>query len=160
MKIQFSERMAGVTPFKTPLPYSTPKMSDKSDSDESTASSDTASTYTGSSSDLTIVALFDDLMRMIKQKRNEKVEEAFLMFAENMKGVWTQWQATVTECQRLQTVLDVRTQEFSEMERHLNVARRLLDEEKKKTKQAKQERDELVCLLISVRNTFPVLYYL
>lgn len=147
--------MAATTPFKTPLPYSTPKlngcmytpskgMSDKSDSDESTSASDTGSADTGSSSDLTIVALFDDLMRLIKQKRDEKVEEAFRIFAENMKVLYTQWQVTVSECQRLQIALDIRTQEFSEIERHLNVARRLLDEEKKKTRQAKQERDEFV----------------
>lgn len=150
--------MAATTPFKTPLPYSTPKMnngmytpnkamSDKSDSDESTTASDTGSTYTGSSSDLTIVALFDDVMRLMEQKGNEKVEEAFLIFVENTKGLWTQWQATIAECQRLQCALDVRTQEFNEMERRLNVARRLLDEEKKKTKQATQERDEFVSLL-------------
>ncbi|XP_018567297.1 rac GTPase-activating protein 1-like [Anoplophora glabripennis] len=148
--------MAATTPFKTPLPYSTPKssckgMSDKSDSDESTSASDTGSAYSGSSGDLTIVALFDDLIRLMKQKRDEKVEEAFRTFAENMKVLFIQWQTTVAECQRLQNALDIRTQEFSEMERHLNVARRLLDEEKKRTKQAKQERDEFEQQIGTVR---------
>ncbi|XP_018574232.1 rac GTPase-activating protein 1-like, partial [Anoplophora glabripennis] len=114
----------------------------KSDSDESD---------TGSYSDLTIVALFDDLMQLMNQTRDEMVEEAFGTFAENTKIVFTRWQDSVAECQRLQKALDIRTQEFNEIERHLNVARRLLDEEKKITKQAKHERDEFKHQISTVR---------
>ncbi|KAJ8946085.1 hypothetical protein NQ314_008985 [Rhamnusium bicolor] len=149
-------------PFKTPLPFHTPKsngcmytpnkeMTDKSDSEESTNSSDIGSAYTGSSSDLTIVALFDDLMRLMKQRRDEKVEDSFIIFADNMKMMWSQWQVTVMECRRLQSLLDLRTQEFSEMERNLMLARKLLDQEKKKTRQAEQERDEFEIQIAKVQ---------
>ncbi|KAJ8914407.1 hypothetical protein NQ315_017501 [Exocentrus adspersus] len=126
-------------------------MFDKSDSDESTVASDTGSAYSTTSGDLTIVAQFDDLMRLLKQKRDQKMEKAFGVFVENIKILWTEWHIAISECQRLQNALDSRTQELTEMEKRLNVARQLLDTEKKKRTQAWQERDELERQISTVR---------
>lgn len=147
--------------FKTPLPYQTPKSMDSdrdcyftpgkgpSDSEESTHSNsdDAASAGTGSSRDrgeLTIVAEFDDLMRCVRQQRCDEVEDSYLEFAEQVKEMRAQWQLAVQECRRLQGLLDKKTHDFSDLESKLAHARQLLDQEKRHTKRAEEERDVLV----------------
>lgn len=146
--------------FKTPLPYSTPKSYESSkevfatpltkgdfasDSDESTASScANGGPGSGDSGELTIVAEFDDLMRCLRHRRNSDVENVFLATVEKMKDMDMHWQAAMQECQRLQAALDEKMQACSDLEGKLNLARRLLDQQKRHTKRAEEERRLLV----------------
>lgn len=127
------------TPFKTPLPYRSKPSS--SDSEES-AFSDGGSS--GSTSDISIVTLYDDLYRLFKRQLDvkEKLQDAMYIFAEETQLLWLQWKMSNEECERFQNLLDSRISEFSELERNLLRARNMLDEEKKKRKAAEMERDE------------------
>ncbi|CAH0548067.1 unnamed protein product [Brassicogethes aeneus] len=150
------------TPFKTPLPYNTPRSyefytpkenSDKSDSEESTSSTgESKASY--NSADLSIVAVFDDLMRLVKQRRHDKIENAFISFAEDIKDMWSHWQESVVECRRLQSLINKKTEECSELENHLKVARKLLDKEKLMTKQAERERNQLERQISQIQDIF------
>lgn len=124
------------TPFKTPLPRR-----HNSDSEES-AFSDAGST--GSSSDISIVTLYDDLYRVFKQQLNDKdkILDTMFIFAKETKQLWLQWKVSVEECERLQGLLDSKISELSELERNLIRARNMLDEEKKKRKIVETERDD------------------
>lgn len=146
--------------FKTPLPYNTPKSYDSnndiyitprtkpesSDSDESTASS-LDNVGTGGSSDggeLSIVAEFDDLMRCVRHQRNRETEDSFLEVCERLKEMQMAWQAALQECQRLRAALDEKTQDCSDLEGKLSLARKLFDQQKRSTKKAEEEKAELV----------------
>ncbi|KAL1502637.1 hypothetical protein ABEB36_007751 [Hypothenemus hampei] len=151
------------TPFKTPLSHATLRhnnglasgkvtsASEKSDSDEST-SSEVSSGCTGSSGDLTIIAIFDDLMRLMRYKRDKRTEDAFEVFAEETKFILEKYTEVLGECQRLQTMLELKAQECSETERRMNTARHILDEEKKKTLRVMRENSELHQQLNQVRD--------
>ncbi|KRT82480.1 C1 domain containing protein, partial [Oryctes borbonicus] len=119
--------------------------SEHSDSEESTAStgsSDTANVVTSNvRSDLSIVAQFDDIIRLYKQRPNQTVEKAFYNVAEQTKGMCEQWRVAVEEARRLQTELDKKNHELSDLDNKLTVARKLLDQEKKNTRKAEDERD-------------------
>lgn len=153
------DQASSVGHFKTPLPYSTPRTYESSrdmyatpltreeitsDSDESTASG--PSNVGGASSDgeLSIVAEFDDLMRCMRQRRCSEVEDVFLEMAEQLQELQTLWQNAVQECLRLRAVLDEKTQNNSDLEYKLSLARKLLDEQKKHTRRAEDEKRELV----------------
>lgn len=133
--------------FKTPLPY-TPKPlnldKDSSDSEESTCSSDNPGAAASSENgELTIVAEFDDLMRAVKQQRCDEIEDAFLEFAEQAKEMNLQWNLAVQECQRLNALIEKKTQEFHDLEYKLAQARKLLDQQTQLRKKAEHERDRL-----------------
>lgn len=142
--------------FKTPLPYNTPKSYDsnrevfatpiggeKTDSDESTTSSSSHPT-SSENGELTIVAEFDDLMRYVRYRRCNEVEDAFLELAEQLKEMQMQWQVAVQECQRLSSALEQKTQDCSDLESKLQIARKLLDQEKRHKRRAEEEKEQLV----------------
>ncbi|XP_050316357.1 rac GTPase-activating protein 1-like isoform X2 [Anthonomus grandis grandis] len=152
------------TPFKTPLshhkyqksrhatPSYTPQtMSEKSDSEESTAS-EGSSAYTGSSDDLTVVAMFDDLIRLVKYQHDNKLEESFTNFAEETKKLFGKYCEMHEECERLRNMLDLKTQDCAETERRLKTARVILDKEKKNTHKVLKEKEELEEQLEQVRD--------
>lgn len=137
--------------FKTPLPY-TPKQpvfdkpdKQSSDSEESTCSS--AGTQGSSENgELTIVAEYDDLMRGVRKRRRSKIEDAYLEFADQVKEICTQWHLAVQECQRLQALLDRKTQECHDVEVKLVQARKLLDRQTHLRKKTEQDKECLVCV--------------
>ncbi|CAH1130082.1 unnamed protein product [Ceutorhynchus assimilis] len=143
--------------FKTPLSHHTKQSNDagytprpmieKSDSEESTNSE---GSY-GSTNDLTVIALFDDLIRLFRYKRDKKTEESFLNFAEESKLMFDKYLEAVQECQRLRLMLDIKVQDGIETERRVNTARHFLDEEKKKTQRVLREKEELEEQLDQVR---------
>jgi Rac GTPase-activating protein 1 len=155
------------TPFKTPLPFRTPrpeldrdfyngeKMT--SDSDESVVSSNSdnaGSAYTQSSNgEISLVAEFDDLMRFYRPFRSSKLqtESAFLDFVEQVKLLYVEYFQALDECRRLQGALDAKTQENTDMEHKLMKARKLLDIEKQCTRNARRERDDLAGQIHLVR---------
>lgn len=128
------------TPFKTPQPYRW--KSNTSDSEESVTSEGAAST--GSTNDISIVTLYDDLYRMFRKQLDDKdkIQDAMYICAEETKILWLQWKVAMEECERLQSLLESKTSDVSELERNLIRARNMLDEEKKKRKMAEMERDE------------------
>lgn len=155
------DQSSSIGHFKTPLPYSTPRTYESnrdifatpltreettSDSEESTASG-------GGTSDgeLSIVAEFDDLLRSMRQRRCSEVEDAFLEMAEQLQELQMLWQNAVQECLRLRTVLDEKTQNISDLEYKLSLARKLLDEQKRHTRRAEDEKRELVSCAIRER---------
>ncbi|XP_030755967.1 rac GTPase-activating protein 1-like [Sitophilus oryzae] len=149
--------------FKTPLShngvrsndyFNTPKFSSgDSDSEGSTtsAASGTSSTNSGSSSDLSLVVLFDDLIRSLKYRRDKKTEDAFLNFAEEAKNLLNKYNEALCECVKLQGLLDKRVQENSEIEIRLNRARHILDQEKRKTQKVMREKEILESNLEQVK---------
>lgn len=90
------------------------------------------------------MALFDDLMRLMKYKRDKRTEGAFMSFAEESKLIFEKYYEALNECRRLSLMLDLKVQECSETERRMNTARHILDEEKKKTQRVLREKEELV----------------
>lgn len=152
------EQTSSIGQFKTPLPYSTPKSYDsncdvyatpiggeKCESDDSVASSlSNPTTASSENGELTIVAEFDDLMRCVRHRRCNEVEDAFLELAEQLKEMQAEWQVAVQECQRLRSALDAKSQDCSDLESRLKMARKFLDQEKKHTRRAEKEKEELV----------------
>ncbi|XP_049819173.1 rac GTPase-activating protein 1 [Aethina tumida] len=146
------------TPFKTPYPY-TPKHQNytparekeyKSDSEESTSSAGDFA-Y---NADLSIVAVFDDLMRMIKLKRHDEVENIFLSFAENVKDVWQNWQDALNECRRLNEVVDNKIKEINDLESSLKLARKMFDKQKNIADEAQLDKLKLEHNLLKVQDIF------
>lgn len=138
--------------FKTPhSAHSAKKPRYDSDSEGSITSEGQSEASSGSNNDLTVVAMFDDLIRLMQHQRDERAEAAFEQFAEEAKLLFQRYGEVVGECQRLQTMLDLKGQECSENERRLNTARHLLDEEKKKTLRVVRENEELLDQLDQVR---------
>ncbi|GJQ77209.1 hypothetical protein Trydic_g14879 [Trypoxylus dichotomus] len=135
--------------------YYAPK-SEHSDSEESTAStgsSDPACTATPSMrSDLSIVAQFDDIIRLYKQRPNQMVEKIFCSVVEQTKGMCEQWRVAIDESRRLQIELDKRNHELSDLENKLTVARKLLDQEKKNTRKVEEQRDIFEEQIVKVRD--------
>lgn len=118
--------------------FLTPSASN-SESDDST----TSGHY--SAKNLSLVAEHDDLVRLIRQERNDEVENAFLDFLEQLLELYTnKWGPAVQECQRLQQLVDKQNHENRDLESKLFHARKLLDKEKEKTKRAMDENDSLV----------------
>lgn len=133
--------MSEGTPFKTPLPYR--KKPVTSDSEEST-NSEGSSCSTGTANNTSLVILYDDLHRIIEHSLEEKnkLEDAFRTTAEETKLLWIQWKTSVQECQRLQSLLTMKIEEASELERNLTQARKMLDEEKRKRKRAESQVED------------------
>lgn len=133
--------------FKTPTALyhkGTSSDSDSSVSSEKSTQSNGAASSNGG--EISIVAEFDDLMRVHKQIRSDKllVECSFLDFIEQTKTLYKEYCSAVEECRRLQTCLDGKVHECSDLELKLTKARKLLDQEKGHTRNAKKERDDLV----------------
>lgn len=115
-----------------------------SDSEESTKSSTSVENGLCNGDALSLVAEFDDLIRLMKQRRVDEVESAFIDFIEQTNEMRNQYDRSIKECRRLQGLLEQKTQELSEMENKLLIARRLLDKEKKENKKIIYERDRMV----------------
>nr|XP_023015499.1 rac GTPase-activating protein 1-like [Leptinotarsa decemlineata] len=132
-----------VEPFKTPL-SALHVARCTSDSEESSAS-DYGSSTGGSNGELTIVALYDEYKRLIDQKLEDKFRmvESYLNFAEETKLMHLELKKALTECQRLQNVLNDKVLENTELQKSLCNARGLLDAEKKKRKHVEQELESL-----------------
>ncbi|ENN72549.1 hypothetical protein HUJ04_001171 [Dendroctonus ponderosae] len=138
------------TPFKTPQSrilkrsneaiYTPRALSERSDSDESISSK---SSKCGSISDLTVVALYDDLMRLMSNKRDKRTERSFEAFAQESQLLLERYCELFQECQRLQALVNLKVDECSESEHRMNNARLLLDEEKKKTRRVLHENRRL-----------------
>lgn len=150
-------------------PYKVPKLKDSekeyyaiktehSDSEESTtsnASSDTATDPCKNTRSLSIVAEFDDLIRIYKQRPNLTVEKLFYNMFKQTKSMCEQWRIAVDESRRLQMELDKKNHELSDLDNKLTVARKLLDQEKRNTRKAEEERDNLVCnKALKMKNIF------
>lgn len=127
--------------------WCTPR-SDPCDSDESTASSGSTDPATSGapnlSRDLSLVAQFDDIIRLYKQRPNESVEKVFYYVVEQSIEMLGQWRVATDETRRLQVELDKKNHELSDLENKLSVARKLLDQEKRNTRKAEDERDVFV----------------
>ncbi|KAK5639900.1 hypothetical protein RI129_010711 [Pyrocoelia pectoralis] len=137
------------------LQYKTPKTTksrtratpntvrEMSDSEESTKSLSSDTGGSCNSDDLTIVAEYDDLIRTVKQQTSSEDKEKFIEFLEQVKGICTQWHDSIRECKRLQIELAKVTHDYSEFEGKLGLARKMLDQEKKRSRRIEEERDEL-----------------
>ncbi|KAF5278824.1 hypothetical protein FQR65_LT03512 [Abscondita terminalis] len=135
---------------KTPkLPkYCTPG-TNTSDSETSVTSSETGDVC---GTDLSIVAEYDELIRSLKQQRHDEIEDAFLVFVEQTKGVVDQWQLALHECKRLQDEVAKMTNDYCDLESKLSHARKLLDQERKRARNFEKERDEWERKVMRVSN--------
>ncbi|EFA01222.2 rac GTPase-activating protein 1 [Tribolium castaneum] len=155
------------TPFKTPLPYRTPRADlnrdmfvekGASDSDESVAScnSDNMGSGSGQSSngDISLAAQFDDLMRSYRPFRNNELETlpAFMEFVEEVKLLYVDYFQALDEINRLKNVLDNKVVECSDLENKLHTARKMIDKEKLMVRTARKERDELASQINLVKD--------
>lgn len=72
----------------------------------------------------------------------------FLQFAINQEDVRQKYLASIQECQRLHSALEKAHHEAANLDRKLNHARRLLDEEKRKRRTAEDQRNQSVIISI------------
>ncbi|XP_018323283.1 rac GTPase-activating protein 1 isoform X2 [Agrilus planipennis] len=93
--------------------------------------------------DLTIVAEFDELMRLVKQKRNDEIEDSLIIYVQSTQNIVERLVKIETECSRLRQELDMKIQGFSDLESKLSGARMMLDKERQKTKKALYDKDAL-----------------
>ncbi|CAH2003988.1 unnamed protein product [Acanthoscelides obtectus] len=128
------------TPFKKPLPCS-------SSTESLPTSEDGASTQTSGDTyaDIPLVPLFDDLMRKIDALKGNKTHylDTCINLAEQIKFLFSEHKIALLECRRLLKELDNKVQENSDILRNLQNARTMLDNEKRKRRQAEKERDNL-----------------
>ncbi|KAF5279961.1 hypothetical protein FQA39_LY18182 [Lamprigera yunnana] len=132
---------------KTPKPlkpgrFFTPSR-EMSDSEESTKSTESETANSCNSEDLSIVAEFDDLMRLCKLLKFDNTHEKFIEFVANAQIINEQLIKVSAECQRLQGESVKMTHEYSDLESKLFHARKLLDQEKKLSRKLEDERSEL-----------------
>nr|XP_022910102.1 rac GTPase-activating protein 1-like [Onthophagus taurus] len=130
----------------------------KSDSEDSISSN--PESVASSSKDrevnvLSLVALFDELMRSIRKLNNAEIEDHFMSNVEHFILLTEKWRESNVECQRLQIELDKKTHELSDVENKLSLARKLLDQEKKLRKKevdkVENERDLYLSQLLKLR---------
>lgn len=95
-------------------------------------------------SDLTVVALYDDLIRLMNNKRDKRTERSLKAFAQESQLLLERYCELFQECQRLQALVNVKVDECTESERRMNNARLLLDQEKKKTHRVLYQNQRLV----------------
>ncbi|KAJ8682974.1 hypothetical protein QAD02_018766 [Eretmocerus hayati] len=93
------------------------------------------------SASLSLLASYDELMRCTNILVNGSCEGEFLQFAINQEEMRQKCLASVQECQRLHSALEKAHHEAANLDRKLNHARRLLDEEKKKRRTAEDQRN-------------------
>ncbi|GAB0097339.1 GTPase-activating protein RacGAP84C [Sergentomyia squamirostris] len=93
--------------------------------------------------DLSILALFDDLTRCTSVLTDGAAEEVFLDFLKNYMEIKKSFHQGNEEIRRLQHELDDALTNISDLERKLNNARRLHDQENQMRKKAEGERDDL-----------------
>lgn len=94
-------------------------------------------------SNLSVLATYDELVRCTNVLVNGSCEGEFLQFAINQEELRQKWLQSVQECQRLHSVLDKAHHETADLDRKLSHARRLLDEEKRKRRAAEEQRNSL-----------------
>ncbi|VEN47279.1 unnamed protein product [Callosobruchus maculatus] len=126
--------------FKKPLPTSS--------SIESLPSSEDGTSTPGSTdtfADIPILPLYDDLIRKVDTLKSNKTHylDTCLNLAEQLKFLFSEHKIAILECRRLQKQQELQVQENSDSQRNLQSARTMLDNEKKKRKQAERERDDL-----------------
>ncbi|KAK0076555.1 hypothetical protein PV325_005196 [Microctonus aethiopoides] len=92
---------------------------------------------------LSIIATHDELVRCTNVLIHGSCEDEFLQFAINQEEMRQKWLASVQECQRLHCVLEKAHYESADLERKLSHARRLLDEEKRRRRNAEEQRNSL-----------------
>ncbi|KAL3284596.1 hypothetical protein HHI36_018753 [Cryptolaemus montrouzieri] len=150
--------------FKTPYKYGTPKVSkhdkfytpikSRSDSEESLVS--TASDSGTSDSQLSIIAEFDEISRFEKTLKSQytHLEKSYAEFVENTRMLYESFLKSRDECLKLQHRLDVMARDNCDLEDKLTIARKLLDKEKKNTKSAERERDNLEMQIHQVKELF------
>lgn len=114
-------------------------MGDGCSSDDGTVISSTSD-----NGELSIVAEYEDLIRCIKHRRNDEVEDTLLEMAEQLLEVVKRWEIAVQECERLCGDLEKKTQDCSDLENKLKIARKLLDQERKHAWRAEEEKEQLV----------------
>jgi len=96
-----------------------------------------------SSESLSLVLMFDDLVRNEKVLNDGATEEKFLQFAVNQEFCRKRWEAAELEAQRMQIELQESEQEVKKLEMKLNQARELLAAESNARKKAESDRDSL-----------------
>ncbi|KAF7994421.1 hypothetical protein HCN44_003893 [Aphidius gifuensis] len=94
-------------------------------------------------STLSLLAMFDELVRCTNVLVNGSCEAEFLQFAINQETVRQKWLASIQECERLNQALEKSEHESADLDRKLSHARRLLDEEKKRRRIAEDQRNSL-----------------
>jgi len=99
---------------------------------------------------ISLLATFDDLQRN-NQILLEASEEEFLQFVNGVTKWKERWENTELECQRLSIELTKQYQEVRNLERKLEHARGLLDDELAQRRRAEEERDRLADHLTLLR---------
>ncbi|KAB0792708.1 hypothetical protein PPYR_14667 [Photinus pyralis] len=130
--------------YKTPKPSkmrATPATArETTDSGESSTSCSSESSR-NNNGELSIVAEYDAMIRTYKQYISFlDVTEEFEDFIEQAKGINMQWLKTKNEVERLRMDNSKITEDY---EAKLQVARRMLDQEKRRSRRLEDERDEL-----------------
>ena len=116
-----------------------------SDSEESTTS-ETPSDNSNNGNELTLLAEYDEYLRLLNQEIKEIVTSRDVLpeLTESLGEALTRLKFAKEENQRLQMELDRKTQETSDLESKLNMARKLLDLEKKNTRKVEADKTILV----------------
>ncbi|KAI4480205.1 PREDICTED: rac GTPase-activating protein 1-like [Polistes canadensis] len=101
---------------------------------------------------LSVLASLDEVVRCSNVLINGSCEEEFLQFAINQEEMRQKWLASVQECQRLHIALEKSHHETTRLDRKLNHARRLLNEEKQMRRAAEEEKHSLERQIALVRD--------
>ncbi|KAG8228005.1 hypothetical protein J437_LFUL007978, partial [Ladona fulva] len=104
-----------------------------------------------STASLSLLASYDDIVRLEKVLL-EGAEQEFMRFALSQEECRLQWQAAVSECLRLQEALTKSQRELTNSEDKLQIARRLLDQEKKKCRRFEMENHCLEKQIAMIRD--------
>lgn len=92
---------------------------------------------------MSVVYMFDELVRGSQALLQNSCENKFLSFLENANYNRRRWEAAELECQRLSIELNATTQDKESLEQNLENARSMLDNEFKLRKKIQTERDNL-----------------
>ncbi|XP_049777491.1 rac GTPase-activating protein 1 [Schistocerca cancellata] len=90
-----------------------------------------------------LVAQYDDLIRCTNVITGGGCEPEFIKFVLNQEECRKRWLASEQECKRLRLELEKLNAVKENLEMNLSMARRIVDMEKKKRRQAEEERDSL-----------------
>ncbi|KAI4498287.1 hypothetical protein M0802_006773 [Mischocyttarus mexicanus] len=101
---------------------------------------------------LSVLASLDEVVRCSNVLINGSCEEEFLQFAINQEEMRQKYLASVQECQRLHIALEKSHHEATRLDRKLNHARRLLNEEKQMRRAAEEEKHSLERQISLVRD--------
>lgn len=85
-------------------------------------------------------------------RRHAKAEDAFNEFAENTLELLFRYKEMANECKRLQKEVDKKTVDIDDLEGKLVVAKKLVDQQRRKAERIKGERDSLVSVKTYLNN--------